>query len=52
MVGDRGRINAIERGATRGKVAIVLTQGFADREYAHVAGAGGPFHGPGVESFL
>ncbi len=33
------------------KVAIILTQGFADWEYALVAGTGGPFYGLEVQFF-
>jgi putative intracellular protease/amidase len=33
------------------KVAIILTQGFADWEYALIAGAGGPFYGLDVQYF-
>ncbi|KAF1077322.1 DJ-1/PfpI family protein [Halodesulfovibrio sp. MK-HDV] len=34
-----------------GKVAIILTQGFADWEYALIAGTGGPFYGLDVQFF-
>lgn len=33
------------------KVAIILTQGFADWEYGLVAGAGGPFYGLDIRFF-
>ncbi len=33
------------------KVAIVLTQGFADWEYSLIAGTGGPFYGLDVQFF-
>jgi len=33
------------------KVAVILTQGFADWEYALVAGTGGPFYGLDVQFF-
>lgn len=33
------------------KVAVILTQGFADWEYALVAGTGGPFYGLDVRFF-
>ena len=33
------------------KIAIVLTQGFADWEYALLAGAGGPFYGLDIRFF-
>ncbi|MGA3688440.1 hypothetical protein [Serratia bockelmannii] len=33
------------------KVAIVLTPGFADWEYALIAGVGGPFYGLEVAFF-
>lgn len=34
-----------------GKVAVILTQGFADWEYALIAGTGGPFYGLDVQFF-
>ncbi len=34
-----------------GKVAVVLTQGFADWEYALLAGTGGPFYGFDIRYF-
>ncbi len=33
------------------KVAIILTQGFADWEYALIAGLGGPFYGLDIQFF-
>jgi len=33
------------------KVAILLTQGFADWKYALLAGTGGPFYGLDVQFF-
>ncbi|MEZ7196942.1 DJ-1/PfpI family protein [Pseudodesulfovibrio karagichevae] len=33
------------------KVAIILTQGFADWEYGLIAGAGGPFYGLNIRFF-
>ncbi|MGG9998799.1 DJ-1/PfpI family protein [Pseudovibrio ascidiaceicola] len=33
------------------KIAVILTQGFADWEYALIAGTGGPFFGMQVEFF-
>lgn len=33
------------------KIAIILTQGFADWEYALIAGLGGPFYGLDVQFF-
>lgn len=33
------------------KIAIILTQGFADWEYALIAGTGGPFYGLDVQFF-
>jgi putative intracellular protease/amidase len=34
-----------------GKIAVVLTQGFADWEYALIGGTGGPFYGLDVQYF-
>ena len=33
------------------KIAVVLTPGFADWEYAYIAGTGGPFYGMDVQFF-
>lgn len=33
------------------KIALVLTQGFADWEYAYIAGTGGPFYGMDIAFF-
>lgn len=33
------------------KIAVLLTPGFADWEYAFIAGTGGPFYGPDVQFF-
>ncbi|WP_299947115.1 DJ-1/PfpI family protein [uncultured Microbulbifer sp.] len=33
------------------KIAVILTQGFADWEYALIAGTGGPFYGMQIEFF-
>lgn len=33
------------------KIAVILTPGFADWEYAYIAGTGGPFYGLDVEFF-
>lgn len=33
------------------KIAVILTQGFADWEYALIAGTGGPFYGLDVQFF-
>lgn len=33
------------------KIAVILTQGFADWEYALIAGIGGPFYGMQIEFF-
>ena len=33
------------------KIAVVLTHGFADWEYALVAGTGGPFYGLNIQFF-
>jgi putative intracellular protease/amidase len=33
------------------KIAVILTPGFADWEYAYIAGTGGPFYGIKVEFF-
>ena len=33
------------------KIAVILTPGFADWEYAYIAGAGGPFYGMDVQFF-
>ena len=33
------------------KIAVVLTSGFADWEYAYIAGTGGPFYGMDVSFF-
>ena len=40
-----------ERKAMMAKVAILLTQGFADWKYALLAGTGGPFYGLDVQFF-
>ena len=33
------------------KVAVLLTQGFADWEYALIGGTGGPFYGLDIQYF-
>lgn len=32
-------------------IAVILTPGFADWEYAYIAGTGGPFYGMDVQFF-
>lgn len=44
-------LNNVERIAQLAKIAVVLTQGFADWEYALIGGTGGPFYGLDVQYF-
>jgi putative intracellular protease/amidase len=43
--------NIVERMPLMAKIAVVLTLGFADWEYALIGGTGGPFYGLDVQYF-